>query len=95
MTSTKTLGLLSTVLLLTACATADPLDDVAIKQECQCKCVYGDPPMNGTFTFPSEGPDCSFTAIDRYIPCQDSQGQTRAGVSYSDCEFKGVLPPNP
>lgn len=95
MTFTRTLVLLPAVLFLSACATTVPIDDAAIKQECQCKCVYGTPPMSGTFTFPSEGPGCSYTAIDRYIPCQDSQGQTHAGVSYSECAFKGTLPPNP
>lgn len=91
---------LSAALFLSACATALPGDGAAVEQECECKCAYsvlqgGVTPGEriGTFTFPSDGPACDFTAIDRYVPCQDSQGQTHAGTRYYDCRFKGVLPP--
>lgn len=98
----RILGPLSVVLCLSACATANPAGDSAVKQECQCKCAYaslqgGVTPAEriGTFTFASDGPTCAFTAIDRYVPCQDNQGQTHAGTRYFECQFMGVSPPVP
>jgi hypothetical protein len=99
----STLALLAAVLGLSACTTpSKPIDDGAVRQECECKCAYsalqgGVTPGEriGTFTFPSDGPTCSYTAVDNYVPCKDAQGETHAGTRYSDCKFMGVAPPQP
>ena len=95
-----TLVVLFTALGLGACATPNTVDDAAVRQECECKCAYsvlqgGVTPGEriGTFTFPSDGPTCSYTAIDNLVPCKDAQGETHGGTRYYDCQFKGVAPP--
>lgn len=91
------LALLTAVLAVSACTTpSKPINDGAVRQECECKCTYGAPDERiGTFIFPSDGPSCSYTAVDNYVPCKDAQGETHAGTRYSDCKFMGVAPPQP
>jgi hypothetical protein len=92
------LAILSAVLGLAACTTTKAVDTGAVKNECKCNCkwttVDGSQAV-GLFTFPSNGPTCSYTAVDNYVPCTDDQGGVHPGTSYSGCQFTGVLPPMP
>ena len=90
------LACLSAALGLSACATH--VTDDAVKQECKCKCAWttvdGSQAI-GVFTFASDGPSCSFTAVDNYVPCKDAQGGSHPGTRYYECQFMGVAPPIP
>lgn len=89
---------LSATLVLTACVTTPVADTGATRQECDCKCAWttvdGSQSI-GVFTFASDGPGCSFTAVDNYVPCKDPQGGSHPGTRYYECQFMGVAPPIP
>lgn len=89
---------LSAAVGLCACATPKVIDTGAVRQECDCKCAWttvdGSQAI-GVFTFASDGPGCSFTAVDNYVPCKDADGGSHPGTRYYECQFKGVAPPIP
>ena len=92
------LATLSAALALTACTTSKVVDNGAVKNECKCNCKWttvDGSQATGTLTFASNGPTCSFTAVDNYVACTDDQGGVHPGTSYSGCQFMGVLPPSP
>lgn len=99
----STLVVLAAALGSSACTTpSKSIDDGAVRQECECKCAYsalqgGVTPGEriGVLTFPSDGPSCSYTAVDNYVPCKDAQGETHPGTRFYDCKFMGVAPPHP